>query len=70
MSVQDGFFSSESVSEGHPDRLADRISDAVLDEFLRLEPTVRVGDRQGPSPSSNSSPLKSRPTNSWTRLNR
>ena len=35
-------FSSESVSEGHPDKLADRISDAVLDEFLRQEPTARV----------------------------
>ena len=35
-------FTSESVSDGHPDKLADRISDAVLDEFLRLEPTARV----------------------------
>ena len=42
MSVLNGLFSSESVSEGHPDKLADRISDAVLDEFLRLEPTARV----------------------------
>lgn len=42
MIIQDGLFSSESVSEGHPDKLADRISDAVLDEFLRLEPTARV----------------------------
>ena len=42
MSVRNGLFSSESVSEGHPDKLADRISDAVLDEFLRLEPTARV----------------------------
>ena len=42
MSVRYGLFSSESVSEGHPDKLADRISDAVLDEFLRLEPTARV----------------------------
>lgn len=42
MSVRHGLFSSESVSEGHPDKLADRISDAVLDEFLRLEPTARV----------------------------
>jgi S-adenosylmethionine synthetase len=42
MSIQDGLFSSESVSEGHPDKLADRISDAVLDEFLRHEPTARV----------------------------
>src|SRR5512147_2442556 len=42
MSVRSGLFSSESVSEGHPDKLADRISDAVLDEFLRLEPSARV----------------------------
>ncbi len=42
MSVRNGLFSSESVSEGHPDKLADRISDAVLDEFLRLESTARV----------------------------
>lgn len=42
MSARNGLFSSESVSEGHPDKLADRISDAVLDEFLRHEPTARV----------------------------
>lgn len=42
MSVRNGLFSSESVSEGHPDKLADRISDAILDEYLRQEPTARV----------------------------
>ena len=42
MSIRDGLFSSESVSEGHPDKLADRISDAILDAFLHLEPTARV----------------------------
>ncbi len=42
MSIQNGLFSSESVSEGHPDKLADRISDAVLDEFMRRDPTARV----------------------------
>lgn len=42
MTFHNSLFSSESVSEGHPDKLADRISDAVLDEFLRLEPTARV----------------------------
>ncbi len=42
MAVRNGLFSSESVSEGHPDKLADRISDAVLDEFLRHEPAARV----------------------------
>ena len=34
--------SSESVSEGHPDKLADRISDAVLDEILKNDPNARV----------------------------
>lgn len=42
MTVRNGLFSSESVSEGHPDKLADRISDSILDEFLRLEPHARV----------------------------
>lgn len=42
MPIQNGLFSSESVSEGHPDKLADRISDAILDEFLRHDPTARV----------------------------
>ncbi|MEO5346469.1 MAG: methionine adenosyltransferase [Magnetococcus sp. YQC-9] len=35
-------FSSESVSEGHPDKMADRISDGVLDAILAQEPTSRV----------------------------
>ncbi|MGH7752571.1 MAG: methionine adenosyltransferase, partial [Gemmatimonadales bacterium] len=35
-------FTSESVTEGHPDKVADQISDAVLDEVLRLDPTGRV----------------------------
>ncbi len=36
------FFTSESVSEGHPDKVADQISDALLDEFLRLDPDSKV----------------------------
>ncbi len=36
------FFTSESVSEGHPDKVADQISDALLDEFLRRDPDSRV----------------------------
>ena len=36
------YFTSESVSEGHPDKVADRISDAVLDEILRYDPTSKV----------------------------
>lgn len=35
-------FTSESVSEGHPDKMADQISDALLDEFLRQDPKSRV----------------------------
>jgi len=35
-------FTSESVSEGHPDKVADQISDAVLDEMLRLDPLSKV----------------------------
>jgi S-adenosylmethionine synthetase len=35
-------FTSESVSEGHPDKVADQISDAVLDEFLRQDPNSKV----------------------------
>ncbi|MDV7145749.1 methionine adenosyltransferase [Tropicimonas sp. TH_r6] len=42
MSRQNYIFTSESVSEGHPDKVCDRISDAVLDSFLTEEPTARV----------------------------
>ena len=35
-------FTSESVSEGHPDKVADQISDAILDEFLRRDPQSKV----------------------------
>jgi S-adenosylmethionine synthetase len=35
-------FTSESVSEGHPDKVADHISDAILDEFLRQDPDAKV----------------------------
>ena len=36
------FFTSESVSEGHPDKVCDQISDAILDEYIRQDKTVRV----------------------------
>ena len=36
-------FTSESVSEGHPDKMADQISDAVLDSMLKEDPNSRVG---------------------------
>ena len=36
------FFTSESVTEGHPDKIADQISDAILDDILRNDPNGRV----------------------------
>ena len=42
MARQDYIFTSESVSEGHPDKVCDRISDAVLDAFLSEDPHARV----------------------------
>ncbi|MEL6995667.1 MAG: methionine adenosyltransferase [Pseudomonadota bacterium] len=42
MSRNNYVFTSESVSEGHPDKVCDRISDAVLDAFLSEEPNARV----------------------------
>jgi len=35
-------FTSESVSEGHPDKVCDRISDAIVDLFLSADPVSRV----------------------------
>ncbi|MDE0118718.1 MAG: methionine adenosyltransferase [Bdellovibrionales bacterium] len=40
--MKSGFFTSESVSEGHPDKMADQISDALLDAFLKQDPYSRV----------------------------
>ena len=42
MALKDFFFTSESVSEGHPDKMCDQISDAVLDALLREDPYSRV----------------------------
>ncbi|HYL32783.1 MAG TPA: methionine adenosyltransferase [Stellaceae bacterium] len=42
MSLRDYVFTSESVSEGHPDKVADRISDAVVDAYLAADPMSRV----------------------------
>jgi S-adenosylmethionine synthetase len=39
---KDYFFTSESVTEGHPDKVADQISDAILDELLKQDPKSRV----------------------------
>jgi S-adenosylmethionine synthetase len=64
MSRASYLFTSESVSEGHPDKVADRISDTVVDAYLRADPVARVacetmvttqfivmaGEVRGPSP--------------------
>ncbi len=42
MRMQDFVFTSESVSEGHPDKVSDRISDAVVDAYLAADPLSRV----------------------------
>jgi S-adenosylmethionine synthetase len=42
MAVKDYLFTSESVSEGHPDKMCDQISDAVLDAHLKQDPNARV----------------------------
>lgn len=42
MSMKDCLFTSESVSEGHPDKVSDQISDAVLDAHLKGDPSSRV----------------------------
>ena len=36
------FFTSESVTEGHPDKICDQISDAVLDAIIEKDPNARV----------------------------
>ncbi len=43
MAKRDYVFASESVSEGHPDKVCDRISDAVVDTFLAADPQSRCG---------------------------
>jgi S-adenosylmethionine synthetase len=40
--VRRSLFTSESVTEGHPDKVCDQISDSILDEFLRQDPDSRV----------------------------
>ncbi|WP_166802404.1 methionine adenosyltransferase [Microvirga pakistanensis] len=43
MQANNFLFTSESVSEGHPDKVCDQISDAILDAYLRVDPDSRVG---------------------------
>ncbi|MEK6581829.1 MAG: methionine adenosyltransferase [Nitrospirota bacterium] len=42
MAKKDYFFTSESVTEGHPDKIADQISDAILDAIIAQDPVARV----------------------------
>ena len=42
MPISDYLFTSESVSEGHPDKVCDRVSDAIVDAFLTADPYARV----------------------------
>src|SRR5262245_50581394 len=42
MALKDFLFTSESVSEGHPDKMCDQISDAILDALLEQDPDSRV----------------------------
>ncbi len=42
MTIKNFLFTSESVTEGHPDKICDQISDAILDVFLTKDPTARV----------------------------
>ena len=42
MTAEKSYFTSESVTEGHPDKLCDQISDAIVDHVLRQDPYARV----------------------------
>src|SRR5699024_12842197 len=42
MAINRRLFTSESVTEGHPDKICDQISDAILDEILKKDPLARV----------------------------
>lgn len=42
MTAEKTYFTSESVTEGHPDKVCDQISDAILDAVLRNDPEARV----------------------------
>ena len=43
MTSNNFLFTSESVSEGHPDKIADKISDSILDYLIQMDPNVRTG---------------------------
>ena len=62
LSDNEYLFTSESVTEGHPDKIADQISDGVLDAVLRDDPTGGWRARRWSTPGSSSSRARSRPT--------
>jgi S-adenosylmethionine synthetase len=45
LQTDDFQFTSESVSDGHPDKVCDQISDAILDSYLAADPHSRVAPR-------------------------
>ncbi len=47
MQLRDSLFTSESVTEGHPDKVCDQVSDAILDECLKQDPKSRVALETG-----------------------
>ena len=50
MTAERTYFTSESVTEGHPDKVCDQISDAVLDAVLRLDPEAHVACETATTP--------------------
>ena len=68
MSHRNYLFTSESVSEGHPDKVCDQISDAIVDAFLANDIKLGIEDdsqtnrasaaRRSPPPTRSSSPAK------------
>ena len=60
------FFTSESVTEGHPDKICDHISDAVLDALLAQDPLGRVACESTASTGLIHIMGRSAPTATWT----
>jgi len=58
MPLKNFLFTSESVTEGHPDKLCDQVSDAILDAHLALDPTPASRARPRSRPASCSSPAE------------
>ena len=56
MSSANYLFTSESVTEGHPDKIADQISDSILDAILEQDPTGRVACEMASAGVAGSSP--------------